>query len=296
MKIALARLLTALFIALFFTAQSIQARESCESPPTLRFSLVPAGDIDAQLKAYQPLFKRIELMTGKSVTVVRPSSYASVTEGLLSGNIDIATLGPAGYIATRQADPNLTPFATIEKQAGIFQTPGPYYHALLIVRADGRYQSIAQLKGRHLALTDPGSTSGSLLPRRQFQPVIGMPLDKYFGQISHSGGHTKSVAALARSEVDAAFVASTNLDNAIHSGIIAHHKVKVLWQSAPIAYDPFVYRGQLCETLKRQIRAAFLTDAAALKPVLDDLRAVAFVPIGDEHYDDVRLALNPAQP
>lgn len=294
MKIAFVRLLTFVWLAL--SGSTGWAAERCESPPALRFSFVPVGDVEARLKAYQPLFKRLEIITGKPVIFIRPNSYASVNEALLGGQIDIASLGPAGYIAARQADSSITAFATIEKQAGLFQTAGPFYHALLIVRADGRAQSLAHLKGRHLALTDPGSTSGSLLPRRQFQPVIGQPLEQYFGRISHTGGHLKSVAALARGEVDAAFVSSAALDEAIGNGTIAQHQVKVLWRSAPIAYDPFVYRGQLCETLKRKIRAAFLTDMAALKPVLDDLRASAFVPIGDEHYDDVRQALQASVP
>jgi len=295
MIVVLVRNLTALFVAaiaaLVLSASPILAAESCESPPALRFSLVPAGNVEERLKAYQPLLKRIELLTGKSVLIVRPQSYATVSEGLLAGTIDIATIGPAGYVAVRAADPQIQPFATIAKREGIYQVAGPFYHSLLIVRAQGRFKDIAQLRGRHLALTDPASTSGSLLPRRQFTPVIGMPLDKYFGRISYSGSHSKSIAALAQGEVDAAFVASTNLEDALHTGKLKASDVRVLWTSAPIAYDPFVHRGQLCEPLKRRIRAAFLTEAAALQPVLDDLRAVAFVPVGDEHYAEVRAAL-----
>ena len=267
--------------------------EKCETPERIRFSLIPAGDVERDARLYRPLFKRIEELTGRPVKVVWPSSYASVAEGLQGGTIDIATIGPAGYVEAKRGDARLTPFATIDKREGHFQARGPYYHAMLVVLSGGPYSDIHTLKDARLALTDPGSTSGSLLPRDQFTPTLGMPLEAYFGAVSFSGSHAKSLLALARGDVDAAFIASTQLEEAHLAGKLPANKVRVLWKSKPIPYDPFVYRGQLCEPMKRQIRAAFLGETAAtsLRDLLEGFKAVGFIPIEDSHYSGIRKVL-----
>jgi len=267
--------------------------EKCEMPQSIRFSMIPLGDHERDIKLYQPLFKRIEELAGRPVVVMRQSSYAAVVEGLLGGGIDIATLGPATYVEAKNGDERITSFATTEKREGVFQVKGPFYNAMLVVLASSRFVDIATLKGSRLALTDPGSTSGSLLPRKQFTPRLGMPLEQYFGTVSFSGSHGKSLQALMHGEVDTAFISSSQLEEANVAGKLPANQVRVLWKSEPIPYDPFVYRGQLCDSLRKQIRAAFLGDAATkdLRNLLDGFKATRFIPIDDSHYAGIRKML-----
>ncbi len=265
----------------------------CDMPETIRFSMVPVGDVEKDLLRYQPLFKRIEALTGRPVSVVRPSSYAGVVEALLGGSVDIAELGPATYVEARDGDDKITAFATTYKREGAFQIKGSHYTSMLVVIASSAYHDIASLKGARLGLTDPASTSGSLLPRKRFAPLIGMPLEKYFGSLSFSGSHSKSTLALARGEIDAAFVSSTQLERVHSSGSLPANQVRVLWKSEPIPYDPFVYRGQLCESLRGQIRAAFLGSASSnsLRGLLDGFNATSFVAVDDTYYVGIRKLL-----
>lgn len=295
-SLSTSRKLTTLFTCAFSLLASHSsptlASGKCENPHELRFSLVPVGNVERDIRVHRPLFDRIEALTGRPVVAVRPSSYASVVEGLLSANIDIAKLGPAGYVQAKKGDPGITPFATQEKRGGTFQVAGPYYHAFLVTLEQSRLSSIDSLKGKRLALTDPGSTSGSLLPREEFTPQIGMPLEKYFGAVIFSGGHTKSLDALLKGDVDAAFIASTQLEDALQSGKIKLPQILTLWKSAQIPFDPFVMRGQLCEPLKAQIRQAFLDNDSSLRPLLDEIEAIRYVPIDDSHYTSTRKVLD----
>lgn len=267
--------------------------EKCQLPDSIRFSMVPFGDVEKDLRRYQPLFKRIEELSGRKVAIVRPSSYASVVEGLLGGSIDIAELGPATYVAAKRGDASITAFATTEKRGGVFQSGGSYYRAMLVVLASSAYHDIAELRGSRLALTDPGSTSGSLLPRKRFAALLGTPLENHFAAISFSGSHSKSVLALARGDVDAAFISSAQLDAAEISGKLPASRVRVLWTSEAIPYDPFVYRGQLCDALRRQIRSAFLGDAAtaSLRDLLEGFNATRFSAVDDDYYAGIRSLL-----
>ncbi len=288
------------FNTLFTCALSLLAMHSspalatgkCENPHELRFSMIPVGNVEQDIRHHQPLFDRLETLTGRPVVVVRPSSYASVVEGLLSANIDIAKLGPAGYVQAKKGDPRITPFATQEKRGGTYQVTGPYYHSFLVTLENSRYSSINSLKGKRLALTDPGSTSGSLLPREEFTPLIGMPLEKYFGAVIFSGGHTKSLDALLKGDVDAAFIASTQLEDALQSAKIVPSQIRTLWKSEQISFDPFVMRGQLCEPLKAQIRLAFLENAPSLRSLLDEIEAIRYVPVDDSHYSSIRKVMD----
>jgi phosphonate transport system substrate-binding protein len=285
---------SAWLICLCLVGQSVLAQARCESPDELRFSIVPAGDVEKRIQLYAPLFDRLKTLTGRPVRVVRPSSYASVVEGLLGGRIDIASIGPAGYVEAKKGDPNITAFATFEKRAGVYQTQGPFYHSHLIVLAGNRYGSLKDLQGARLALTDPGSTSGALLPREELSPRLGMSLDGFFGAVSFAGSHVRSIDAVLRGDVDAAFVASTQLEEAHRAGKFAERPVKSLWRSAPIPYDPLVWRGQLCEPIKKQIRAAFFDDPAVLRSLLDGIESNRFVPIDDRHYAGVRKVMERA--
>lgn len=271
--------------------QPADARARCESPEVLRFSIVPAGDVDKRIRLYQPLFARLQTLTGRRVQVVRPSSYASVVEGLLGGRIDIASIGPAAYVEAKRGDPEITAFATFEKRAGVWQTEGPFYHSHLVVLESNRHRRIDDLQGLHLAMVDPGSTSGALLPREELTPQLGMSFDKYFGAVSYTGSHVRSIDALLRGDVDAAFVASTQLEEAHRAGKFSESALRSLWQSAPIPYDPLVLRGQLCEPIKKQIRSAFFDEPAALLSLFEGIESIRFVPIDDRHYTRIRRVI-----
>jgi phosphonate transport system substrate-binding protein len=288
--------LNILLVLALFVSNALQAQpeaDRCVSPPVLRFSIIPAGNIESDLGYYQPLLKRMEKLTGRPVSVMTPSSYRAVVEGLLGGSIHIAKLGPAAYVSARNSDSHITPFATVVKGAGVYQEAGPHYHSVLAVLSNSPHASATSLKGTRLALTDPGSTSGALLPRAQFTHLIGQTLETYFGKVSYSGSHVRSIAALAQREVDAIFVATSQLDNANASGVLPSSAVRILWKTKPIPFDPFVFHGQLCKPLQNQIRAAFL-DQANEKDYADlfrNLKAIRFAPVGDAQYEGIRQAL-----
>jgi phosphonate transport system substrate-binding protein len=284
-----------LLSALSLLSAPAQARsEKCEMPKELRFSRIPVGNVGSDAVHYQALFRRLEQATGRPVVFTQASSYAPVVEGLLGGRIDIAELGPATYIEARKNDRSIIPFATIEQRGGIFQPAGAVYHALLVTLANKDYRDMAALKNTRLALTDPGSTSGSLLPRKQLTAQLGSAFENYFSTVSFSGSHAKSVQALLRDEVDSAFISSAQLEEAHADGVLTRKQVRILWTSGPIPYDPFVYRSQLCASLRQQIRAAFFGEgaSAALRALLEGKHATRFIATDDKPYQQMRKLLD----
>jgi hypothetical protein len=53
-------------------------------------------------------------------------------------------------------------------------------------------------------------------------------------------------------------------------------------------------RSQLCESLRANIRRAFLEDDASLRPLLDELKATRFAPVDDRPYEAIRRVVEKA--
>lgn len=276
-------------IAAYATSASAQ---ECKNPDTLVFSIIPTEETTQELDIYKPLLDKLKEKTGKSVEFFMPTSYASVIEGMVNGWVNIGVHGPNSYVLAKEKDPDLEVFATYTKIKGHFQEEGPGYKAVLIAKADSKYNSIEDVKDSVVGLADPASTSGNLLPRMVFGDLVGVgpDLEKYFSKVVYTGGHDQSALAVKEGRVDDAFVATHRLDNVIDRGLAKAEDYKVLWSSDIIPQDPMVYDGKLCEPLKAQIREAFLTldQDPASKPFFDGIKSTKFVAMKDSDYDIIR--------
>jgi phosphonate transport system substrate-binding protein len=273
-------------------ARAASAAE-CKNPNALVFSIIPTEETTQELNLYKPLIDQLKKNTGKKIEFYMPTSYASVVQALANGWVQLGVLGPESYVIAKKKDPNLEVFTTYSKQKGHFQEEGPGYRSVLITTKASGLDSIAKLKGKILGLVEPASTSGDLIPRAIFaMQALHEPLKEYFSKVVYTGGHDLSTLAVKEGRVDAAFVATHRFDNVVDRGLVKPEAFNVLWKSALIPEDPFVYRGDLCPDLKGKIRDTFfnLKDTPDGKKLLDNLHSVAFVPIADAAYDVVREA------
>ena len=269
---------------------SVAGAQECKNPEALRFSMIPTEETTQELTLYQPLVKKLQDATGKKVEFYLPTSYASVVEAMLGGFVDIGMHGPYSYVIAQEEDPNLRVIATYAKHKGHFQEEGPGYKAVLVARADSKFQNIEALKGAVIGLTDPASTSGNLLPRVSFTKVIGSELEDYFSRVVYTGGHDLSAVAVIEEQVDAAFVATHRLDNVIDREMAKMEDYVVLWSSPVIPQDPFVVNGKLCKDIIEQIQNAFLTlgETEEGRQYLKNVNASKFVAMTDAEYDIIR--------
>lgn len=261
--------------AAFSTAQCMQH--------SLRIAVIPKKSMDELLQEQKPLIERLSSATGIPVEIVPSSSYESVVDAIVSGGVDIAWLGPASYMLAYQRDPRIEPFASLTISNGFFTPAGHHYQALLLARSEVA-SSIEALRGKRVVLTDPASTSGSLVPNTEFSKLTGIPLAQFFGSIAYSGSHDKSLDALINRKADAAFVSSVRADEYLTNGLIQRDTFKVLWRSEPIYYDPFVFSGSVCGPLKEKIRAAMLNDQQGLAGFLASQKASGIAPVSHAEY------------
>jgi len=277
--------------AAMVSVQPVRAAEQCEDPKVLRFSLVPTQDSIRELTYYKPILDLLAKNTGKKIEFYMPTSYSSVVEALLGKWVDIAVLGPESYVIAHNKDKDIEVFATYSRKADGLQPAGPGYKSALITKKGSTFTSIESLKGAVLALVDPASTSGSLIPEMVFPKENHLPaLNQYFSRVIFSGGHDLSTLAVSEGKVDAAFVATHRFMETVHAGKVKEDDFTVLWTSPLLPQDPFVYRATLCEGVKKTIADTFLSvdQTEDGRKYLDNVRSDRVVKMTDADYDIIR--------
>jgi phosphonate transport system substrate-binding protein len=251
---ALVAAATALTLALPALAQT-----KCEDPKVLKFSLVPTQDSVRELTYYKPILDQLSKNTGKKIEFYMPTSYSSVVEALLGKWVDVAVLGPESYVIAKKQEPTVEVFGTYSRLKNGIQEAGPGYKAVLITKKGSKFTDFASLKGSVVALVDPASTSGGLVPEFVFPKQAGLPpLKEYFSKVVYSGGHDLGAIAVSEGKVDAAFVATHRFMETVNAGKVKQEDFNYLWYSPLLPQDPFVYRNTLCDELKAKIANTFL--------------------------------------
>ncbi|MFQ6094260.1 MAG: phosphate/phosphite/phosphonate ABC transporter substrate-binding protein [bacterium] len=263
-------------------------------PIELTFAALPQEISAMSAELYLPLMKYMAKKTGKKVAFYMTTSYAAEMEAMVGGFVDVARLGPAPYVIGRDRDRSIEVFAVQTTAPGITQRGGAGYYGCLITKKGSGLTTIPQLRGKTLGLTDPGSTSGYLLPKVTFpdEKLGGEPLEKYFGKIVWTGRHDAAMLAVKEGRVDAAFTNGANMERAIGAGLVAKEDFNFLWWSHVVPRDPWVYRVNLKPELKAKIREAFFTFKSGEVEGADRFwkgtKAVEFIAATDSMYDVTR--------
>lgn len=259
----------------------------------LSIAAVPVKNIDQLIEEYQPLAEWLSEGLDMPVQMLRSSSYESVIDAIVSGGADIAWLGPASYLTAHQQNGGIEAFASMAMQGGHFSPAGDHYQSILVVRSGSGMDSLEDTRGQRLALSDPASTSGALIPNREFPASGGSPLHQHFDGQIYAGSHDKALDALLQGRVGAAFVSSVRADEYLRRGLINIDSLRVLWRSAPIHYDPFVFSSDLCQQLKTKIRELMLERSPAMQAFLQSQRAVRVIPVTHQAYEPLLQLMTP---
>ncbi len=283
------KIIIALIIMIFLGGSVFagQGKPSDDTGRPLYFSVIPKKNLDQQITELRPLLNLLENRLQRSIKIVRPQSYQSVIEGLVSHAIDFGVLGPASYAYARRRDAGIDAFASFMMKNGYATPKGEHYNSILLTRKQSGYKTIGDLHGKIVALTDPASTSGSVIPNMEFSKFSGQPLQQFFAKQVYTGAHDRSVEAVMSGKVDAAFVASSRLDDEIRKGVVDFDNVRILWTSQPIHYDPFVFGSSLNNEMRKQIRAVFFSQDPSLNLMYENMQVKGLVAVEDKDYQPI---------
>jgi phosphonate transport system substrate-binding protein len=249
-------------------------------PKKLVFGIIPTDSADNVMERNENLVQYLEKRLGVPIEVKTASDYAGVITGMQFKHVDFAYFGPKSYVeAAKRA--NAEAFVVEINRDG---TAG--YHGYIITKKGSGLKTMADIKGKKWAFTDPNSTSGTLVPTVFFYKELKIDPEKYFSKVIYSGSHEASMLSVKNGKVDAA---STNdIDMARGDGKTwnAKEDFEIIWKSKLIPASPMAYRKDLPASLKKALKEAFL---AYKDPVgLDRLKLKGYTEGSDDLYDSIR--------
>jgi phosphonate transport system substrate-binding protein len=181
---------------------------------------------------------------GLDVDYVLYSHYERQVEALFSGQVHVAWNSPLAHLQTER----LAAKAGRQARAFCMRDSDQDLTSLVLVRRDDPAQTLADLKGRVVAVGAVDSPQATLLPlgalaRAGLQPGVDVTVklhDVLRGKHGdHIGGERDAVRALVRGEADAACVIDGNHLLFTREGTLAPGAVRTLYQTPP--YDHCVF-------------------------------------------------------
>jgi phosphonate transport system substrate-binding protein len=221
----------------------------------------------------------------RPVELIQRRTYAEINDLVESGYVDVAFVCTSAYVAGRD-------------QFGMELLAAPQvrgetvYYSLLIVPADSPAQSMADLRGRVFAFTDPMSNTGRNYPIFLVQQLSSTP-EEFFARTFFTYSHDDAIRAVADGLADGAAVDSLVYDFAIARNLTLAEKTRVIHRSPPFGIPPVVVSPNLRPQLRAELQALLLSmaDDPEGRKGLQAIGIDRFVPIDDSAYDSARELL-----
>jgi phosphonate transport system substrate-binding protein len=287
-----------LSLAIFALAViAVQQPANAAEKKSVTFAIIQTEEMSVLGQRWGKTLKYVSKKIGADINFYTTTSYASVVEAMLGGFVDIGKLGPKIYlVANDKSKGQIVPVVATARQPTIFYPkPCACYFGTLATKKGSGLTSIKSLKGKVLALVDPGSTSGNALPRALFPDLIGgKTLEQYFGRIFYSGSHSASVRAVATGKADAGFISESTFARVIGKGEVKKEDFNYLWRSPKVPIDVVsVNKNTLSPEMINKIRDAFhgMTKTDEGRKLLKETGYAAFTLAEDSTFDTLRKIL-----
>jgi phosphonate transport system substrate-binding protein len=261
-------------LALSAFAALPQAR--AQSAKEISFGII-STESSANLKAaWQPLLDDMQKETGLTIKAFFAPDYAGIIEAMRFNKVQVAWMGNKSAMEAVDRSQGEV-FAKVTHADG-----AAGYWSLMIVHKDSPYKTIddvlKQRAGLTLAMGEPNSTSGNLVPSYYAFAQNKVEPAKEFKRMVRAN-HETNILAVANKQVDVATVASDGVDRMKIKMPEKAAELREIWRSPLIASDPIVWRADLDAAIKKKMGDFFYSYGrdAREKDVLKTLTFAGFV-------------------
>ena len=256
-----------------------------EKPSKIVLSMTPYYSTEVHQAIIAPIGTYLEAQLGIPIEINNVATYRELIDAVIQSQVDVALISPLAFILAKEKKPELELLAAVVAQGTTT------YSGYLVAPIDSALTSLEEAKGKHLALVDPVSTSGSLFPKLLFKQK-GINADSFFASIQYTGTHDKALALIRDKKVDLAAVSSDTLVgyNALGPGGYA----RIITSTGRAPYDAVVAQKSLPKRIRAQIRNAFLQlsiHSQEGRRILANKNLLSgFIPADADHYQTVEAA------
>jgi phosphonate transport system substrate-binding protein len=246
------------------------------SIPPLKLAITDVAGLEELEANYEEFRAEVAKALGAEVTFFPVENYTAATVSLKQGEIDLALTGPSEYVVINSRT-NATPVIAITR---------PDYHSVIAVAADSGITSLVDLRGKTIAMSDIGSTSGHLGPTKL---LIDAGLDPKTDLAIQMLGDEGSAEALKNGDVDAWGGSGTDYEDMLQDDATSY---PILVEGPPLPSDVLVVSSSLDPAVVELVRDRLVAAEAALVAAIAiherKYDGSSLVPANDEDYDLIR--------
>ncbi|WP_428664202.1 phosphate/phosphite/phosphonate ABC transporter substrate-binding protein [Reyranella sp.] len=234
-------------------------------------------------KAYMPLFAHLAKELGVDFDLVATTDWAGMAVAMGSGQLDIAWMGPWGYVIANNAT-NCQAVATVKYD------DKPIYYGIIIARPDLQVAKFPDdTKGKSISFADVGSTSGWLVPSFYAKEIWKIDPKTYW-KYSEGATHGANEIAVSSGQVDMATDFDRNRNAMIASGKVKEDSNRIVWTSAPLPNDAIALPATTSKELSTQIQSILTGITVEQAKTLLPPRYTGFVSANHASYETIEKA------
>lgn len=245
--------------AMGLTACSNNSEKSANTytPKELNVQFVPsvqANKIEAKVK---PLAKLLSKKLGIPVHVTVSTDNTALVESMASKKVDVGFLPSDAYVLAHKrkaADPLLQAMRYDYDEPSGKQNPNKLdskYQSMIIVRKNSKIKSIKDLKGKKIAIQDPTSTSGYILPVAElYKKGINVVKDDNLVNVK---GHDQGVVSVLNGDTDAAFVFKDARNLVAKDEPNVFKEVKPIYFTKKVPNDTISVRSDMSSAFRKKL-------------------------------------------
>ncbi len=273
-------LLLCVVAVLLFSGCTRQADTGADAsaPKVIRLADTGIEGMEDLARAYGPFVAELEKLTGVKVEFFPVSNRTAAVTALQFKQVDLILAGPSEYVSIASR-------LRVRPMVGIAR---PRYHSVFVVRADSPIQTLADLRGRRIAMKDPGSTTGHIIPVRMLHQA-GLDVDREVKILLLDGARLE---ALANGDVEALGSGVRDYDQLITR--FGPGSYRIIAESQGMPNDLFIAGPTLPEAFVEQLSRQILAQGEPLMAAIlgssrrDRYDGARFVPVADSDYDVIR--------
>ncbi|MDB9314459.1 PhnD/SsuA/transferrin family substrate-binding protein [Spirulina sp. CS-785/01] len=251
------------------------------SQPPLKLAITDVQGLDNLKRDYEAFRNTLSSVLERPIEFYPVDGYLEAASALQSGKVDLALTGPSEYVVI-QARTNAIPIIAITR---------PNYHPAIAVSASSPLKTVADLKGKTVAMLKVGSTSGHLGPTKMLMDAGLNPKTDYQVKML---GREGSLNALKAGEVDAWGGPVIDYQQFLEQDDIAADEFRLLKKGPSLPNDVLVVNSNSDMDLMMQLRDRMIVEQKALITALASAPANAkykestLVSVEDSDYNMIR--------
>ncbi|MBD1832324.1 PhnD/SsuA/transferrin family substrate-binding protein [Cyanobacteria bacterium FACHB-472] len=220
-------------------SKSTSSNLDADVPDTLRFTVTDTQGLEQLQRDYGGLRTALEEVLEKKIKFVPFESYIAAAAALQSDQVDFVFTGPSEYVVM-SARTNAVPIIGITRLN---------YYPVICVSPNNKIKSVAQLKGKKIAMWKVGSTSGHLGPTKLLIDAGLNPKSDL--EILMLG--SKGLPALQKGEVDAWGGSSVKYEKFLKDEGLSESALPLIEKGALFPNDLFVASSKLDSRVVKEI-------------------------------------------